>query len=164
MSLGCAYLVISPESKGSYVAPLVSHLLQDIPFVPRLTRCQRGCGDHGQTRTVTTHLPPAGPRTMGPQRWLEALTFTAPPTLNCRHASQCGDCTDHFQTKICHSTTDNTSYLADTNAAYYAKSKRVTNWAQPVGFAHSCYTVSEPQLFWGQRSDSDAKWMLAKCI
>lgn len=132
MSPGCAYLVISPESKGSYVAPLVSHLPQDIPFVPRLTRCQSGCGDCGQTRTLTTHLPPAGPRTMGPQRWLEALPFTAPPTLNCRHASQCGDCTDHFQTKICHSTTDNTSYLAATNAAYYAKSKRETNWANQL--------------------------------
>lgn len=151
MSLGCAYLVISPESKGSCVAKEETlHLW--CPTGLRTSRSSsaqqvpEGPGDHGQTRAVTTHLPPAEPRTMGPQRWLEALTFTVPPTLNCGHASQHGNCTDHFQINTCHCASD-ISYLADTNAPGYAKSKRLTSWAQPVGFAYFCYTVSEAQLF-----------------
>lgn len=128
MSLGCAYLVISQVKgllcgKGD-TAPLASHHPpQDIPSSlcsPGSREAAGTTGRPGLERLTSLLLIP------GPQGWLEALTFTVPPTLNHSQASQRGDCTDHFWTKICHCTSD-ISYPSDTNAPHYAEFKRVMN-------------------------------------
>lgn len=76
VSIGHACLAKELLCSKDDIAPLLPPTLEH-PLVPLLTRCQRR---HG-------HLHPAELRTMEPQRWLEALTVTVPPTLTCGHAN-----------------------------------------------------------------------------
>lgn len=161
MSLGCAYLLVFPESKGPYAAQ--ETLYHWFPTHLRTSFCSSA----HQVRGALW-----GPRAdqncndSSPSCWSQdhrATKVVGSPDFHQRSPIAMPASVETAWITFRSSTGNNISYPADTNPLCYAEPENVTNGPNQLFLLILIIPYSDAQLFWGQTSHSDTKWMLAKC-